>query len=67
MVLTFCINVEVLLTVGAGTITIAFPVVGLVEDQRIYGIIGTGVDGRIEASVAAGEIVVCPQQELKEM
>ena len=67
VVLTFCINVEVLLTVGAGTITIAFPVVGLVEEQRIDGIIGTGVDGRIEASVAAGEIVVCPQQELKEM
>ena len=55
------VNVEVLLTVGAGTISIGFPVVGLVEDQRIDGIIGTGVDGRIEASVAAGEIVVSPQ------
>jgi hypothetical protein len=55
------VNVEVLLTVGAGTISIGFPVVGLVEDQRIDGIIGTGVDGRIEASVGAGEIVVIPQ------
>jgi len=55
------VNVEVLLTVGAGTISIGFPVVGLVEDQRIDGIIGTGVDGRIEASVAAGEIIVSPQ------
>ena len=55
------VNVEVLLTVGAGTISIGFPVVGLVEDQRIDGIIGTGVDGRIEASVAAGEIMVIPQ------
>ena len=55
------VNVEVLLTVGAGTISIGFPVVGLVEDQRIDGIIGTGVDGRIEASVAAGEIVVSPR------
>jgi hypothetical protein len=33
----------------------------VVEDQRIEGIIGTGLDGRIEASVAAGEIVVSPQ------
>ena len=55
------VNVEVLLTVGAGTISVGFPVVGLVEDQRIDGIIGTGVDGRIEVSVAAGEIVVIPQ------
>ena len=55
------VNVEVLLTVGAGTISVGFPVVGLVEDQRIEGTIGTGVDGRIEASVAAGEIVVRPQ------
>ena len=55
------VNVEVILTVGAGTITIGFPVVGLVEDQRIDGIIGTGTDGRIEVRVAAGGIVVSPQ------
>ena len=55
------VNVEVLLTVGAGSISVGFPVVGLVEDHRIDGIIGTGVDGRIEASVAAGEIIVSPQ------
>ena len=55
------VNVEVLLTVGAGTISVGFTVVGLVEDRRVDGIIGTGVDGRIEASVAAGEIIVSPQ------
>ena len=55
------VNVEVLLTVAAGTINIGFPVVGVVEDQRIEGTIGTGLDGRIEASVGAGEIIVSPQ------
>jgi len=55
------VNVEVFLTVGAGTITVGFPVVGQVDDHLVDGIIGTGVDGRIEASVGAGEIVVTPQ------
>jgi len=59
--ITAPLDVQPMIQVAAGTISIGFPVVGLVEDRHIDGIIGTGVDGRIEASVAAGEIVVSPQ------
>jgi hypothetical protein len=55
------VNVEVHLSVGAGTIHVDFPVDGQVSDHVIDGIIGTGADGRIEAQVGAGRIIVIRQ------
>jgi len=55
------VDVEVHLSVGAGTIRVDFPVVGTVEAHLVDGVIGTGADGRITAQVGAGSIVVTPQ------
>ena len=52
------VNVEVLLSVGSGTVRVDFPVVGQVNDHVVDGVIGTGADGRIVAQVGAGSIVV---------
>lgn len=52
------VNVEVSLTVGAGSVRVDFPVVGQVTGQSVNGVIGTGADGRIVAQVAAGSIIV---------
>jgi len=53
-------NVEVHLTVAAGTIALGFPVVGEVGSRLVDGVIGTGLDGRISVQVAAGTITVAP-------
>ena len=55
------VNVEVHLTVAAGSIRVDFPVVGQVSDHSVDGVIGTGADGRIEAQVGAGGIIVTSQ------
>lgn len=55
------VNVEVHLSVGAGTIEVGFPVVGQVAAHAVDGTIGTGADGRIVAQVGAGRIVVVSQ------
>jgi len=55
------VNVEVHLSVGAGTIEVGFPVVGQVGEHAVDGTIGTGADGRIVAHVGSGKIVVISQ------
>jgi len=55
------VNVEVHLSVGAGSIQVGFPVVGQTNAQLVDGVIGTGADGRIEVTVGAGSIIVEPQ------
>jgi hypothetical protein len=55
------VNVQVRLQVGAGSIRVDFPVKGQVSDNVVNGIIGSGADGRIEAQVGAGAIVVSRQ------
>jgi hypothetical protein len=52
------VNVEVLLTVGTGTIVLDFPVTGQVGMRLVDGVIGTGADGRVVATVGAGNIFV---------
>ena len=55
------VNVQVMLSVAAGSIQVDFPVVGQVNDHLVDGVIGTGADGRIVAQVGAGSIVVTSQ------
>lgn len=55
------IDAEVYLSVAAGRISIDFPVVGIVKDDLVDGIIGSGADGRIVATVGAGQIIVTSQ------
>lgn len=52
------VNVRVDLSVGAGSIDVNFPVAGQVREHIVEGIIGTGADGRIEAQVGSGRIIV---------
>lgn len=55
------VNVEVYLSIGAGSIDVDFLVDGQVSEHIVDGIIGTGADGRIEAQVGAGAIIVIRQ------
>ena len=55
------IDVEVYLSVGAGTIVVDFPVNGHVSQHLVDGVIGTGAKGRIVATVGAGTINVYRQ------
>ncbi len=54
-------NVALELSVGAGTIQVGFPVVGQVEDRVVDGVIGTGADGKITATLGAGNIIIASQ------
>lgn len=55
------VNVSVQLAVGVGSIEVEFPVVGQVGETVVNGIIGTGLDGEIDAHVGVGSIVLVPQ------
>jgi hypothetical protein len=55
------VNVEIYLSVAAGTVRVDFPVVGQVNEHVVDGVIGTGADGRIVAQVGSGRIIVIPQ------
>ena len=55
------IDAEVYLSAAAGRISIDFPVVGVVTEHLVDGVIGSGADGRIVATVGAGQIIVTSQ------
>jgi hypothetical protein len=55
------VNVSVQLGVGVGSIEVGFPVIGQVSGTSVNGIIGTGLDGEIDAHVGVGSIVLVPQ------
>ena len=61
LILPANVNVEVHLSVAAGVIQLGFPVVGQVSERAVDGVIGSGADGAIIASVGSGQIVVRSQ------
>ena len=55
------VNIEVYLATGAGSIHVGFLVIGQGGSHLVEGIIGTGLDGRVEAQTGAGNITLIPQ------
>ena len=56
LVLPANVNIKVELAAGSGSITLEFAVVGQITTTTVNGTIGTGNEGRIQASVGVGEI-----------